>query len=158
MSSGSCPSISARIHLWDGFIHSPASCSVKPTTIHSVTVNVTVSKDSNGEKMFAMSAGSQVSLDFGIDICGWISLNANKTCGNTTELSLAFAESPSLCARYQTTQVRLRLKTAKMHSVSVFQEGRRGTACQTRGSVVDCRFLVIRALSPVTVITAATGA
>ncbi|KAL1594628.1 hypothetical protein SLS60_010389 [Paraconiothyrium brasiliense] len=47
------------------------------------------------ENVIFMSASSQVSLDFGVEVGGWISLNVNTTSTSTPQLSLAFAESPS---------------------------------------------------------------
>ncbi|KAJ4289803.1 hypothetical protein N0V90_011134 [Kalmusia sp. IMI 367209] len=82
-------------NLWDTFIHSPASRQVRPTAIYTKSGNVTISKDINGEYVLLMSPASQVSLDFGVEVGGWISLNANTTSASTPQLSLAFAESPS---------------------------------------------------------------
>ncbi|KAF1977409.1 alpha-L-rhamnosidase [Bimuria novae-zelandiae CBS 107.79] len=80
---------------WQAFIHSPASRHVQPTAIHAKSGNVIASKDRNGSYVLAMSAGSQISLDFGVEVGGWISLNANSDSHETSQLSLAFAESPS---------------------------------------------------------------
>lgn len=80
---------------WDVFIHSPASRHVKPATIHTKSGTITIDKNGNGENVFVMSASSQVSLDFGIEVGGWISLRVNTASSSTPQFSLGFAESPS---------------------------------------------------------------
>ncbi|KAJ4359460.1 uncharacterized protein N0V89_000013 [Didymosphaeria variabile] len=87
--------VAAASNPWETFIHSPASRHVKPTAIHSKSENVTVFKHSNSENVLFMPACSQVSLDFGAEVGGWISLNVNTPSTSTPQLSLAFAESPS---------------------------------------------------------------
>src|SRR5690242_8428206 len=81
---------------WDAYNYSPASRSVRPVAVHSQSGNVTTSKTYNGT--YTLPPGSRLSLDFGIEVGGWVSFSVETTSlANTSapQLSLAFAESPS---------------------------------------------------------------
>lgn len=80
---------------WDTFIHSPTSKHIKPKVLYAKSGHVVTSKDNNGEYILTMSPGSQVSLDFGVEVGGWMSLNANTKSNSSGQFSLAFSESPS---------------------------------------------------------------
>ncbi|KAF2628344.1 glycoside hydrolase family 78 protein [Macroventuria anomochaeta] len=81
---------------WDAYNYSPASRTVKPVAVHSQSGNVTTSVGTDGT--YHLTSGSRISLDFGVEVGGWINLNAivaNYTNTSTPQLSLAFAESPA---------------------------------------------------------------
>lgn len=81
---------------WDHYNYSPASRTVKPVTVHSQSGNVTTSPTTNGT--YRLTPGSRISLDFGVEVGGWISLDADvahEKNTSTPQLSLAFAESPA---------------------------------------------------------------
>ena len=80
---------------WDAYNYSPASRTVKPIAVHSQSGNVTTSVSYNGT--FHLPPGSRISLDFGVEVGGWVSFNANiaNYTNTTPQLSLAFAESPA---------------------------------------------------------------
>ncbi|KAF1927702.1 glycoside hydrolase family 78 protein [Didymella exigua CBS 183.55] len=81
---------------WDNYNYSPASRTVKPVAVHSHHGNVSISHSTSD--MYQLASGSRISLDFGVEVGGWISLNANVAHGGNSsspQLSLAFAESPS---------------------------------------------------------------
>ncbi|KAL1593415.1 hypothetical protein SLS59_009295 [Nothophoma quercina] len=81
---------------WDAYNHSPASRDVHPVAVYAQSGNVTTSPSTKGT--YHLAPDSHVSLDFGVEVGGWISFNANvHSSGNTTssQLSLAFAESPA---------------------------------------------------------------
>ncbi|KAJ4993334.1 glycoside hydrolase family 78 protein [Stagonosporopsis vannaccii] len=81
---------------WDAYNYSPASRSVNPVGVHSQSGNVTIPPIQNGT--YILSPGSRISLDFGVEVGGWISFNANTGSHaniSTPQLSLAFAESPA---------------------------------------------------------------
>ncbi|KAF2180157.1 glycoside hydrolase family 78 protein [Zopfia rhizophila CBS 207.26] len=80
---------------WESYIYSPPSRNVKPVSVHSVSGHAAVDQDVEGDRRIFLKPGSQISLDFGVEVGGWVSLNADATAG-PTQFSLAFAESPSL--------------------------------------------------------------
>lgn len=87
---------------WEAYIHSPASRNAVPVGIHSHSGSVNIASDADGLEDISMGPGGFVSLDFGVEVGGWLSLNAIVgTTGNAsmTHLSLAFAESPSFADR-----------------------------------------------------------
>ncbi|KAH7386073.1 bacterial alpha-L-rhamnosidase domain-containing protein [Pyrenochaeta sp. MPI-SDFR-AT-0127] len=87
---------------WDSYIFSPASRHVRPVSIHSRSGSVAVKSDSVGPQYLSLSAGSHISLDFGVEVGGWISLNVNvnsSTNASTPQFSLAFSESPAFANR-----------------------------------------------------------
>ncbi|KAF2251771.1 glycoside hydrolase family 78 protein [Trematosphaeria pertusa] len=79
---------------WDPFISSPAARHVQPVAVHASSGHVTITTAEHGHPHLSMAPGDQVSFDFGVEVGGWISLNANASAG-TPQFSLAFAESPS---------------------------------------------------------------
>lgn len=82
---------------WDSYNYSPASRTVKPVAVHSRQGNVSISNGASGT--YHLSTGSRISLDFGVEVGGWISLAATvarQANYSSTQLSLAFAESPAL--------------------------------------------------------------
>jgi hypothetical protein len=69
---------------------------VEPVALYSKSGNVTTSSGVNGT--YHLTPGSRISLDFGVEVGGWISFNTNiDSIANTSapQLSLAFAESPA---------------------------------------------------------------
>ncbi|KAJ4307702.1 hypothetical protein N0V94_009644, partial [Neodidymelliopsis sp. IMI 364377] len=81
---------------WDTYNYSPASRNVKPTTIHSQSGNVTILPGRDGN--YQLAPGSSISLDFGVEVGGWINLRArisNTSITPTPHFSLAFTESPA---------------------------------------------------------------
>ncbi|UPX17575.1 uncharacterized protein EKO05_0007920 [Ascochyta rabiei] len=85
-----------RTEQWDAYNYSPATRNIKPATIHSQSGNITASLDKKGT--YYLGPGSRVSLDFGIEVGGWISFNADRGSNTNTSasyISLAFAESPA---------------------------------------------------------------
>ncbi|KAH7092119.1 bacterial alpha-L-rhamnosidase domain-containing protein [Paraphoma chrysanthemicola] len=82
---------------WDSYIYSPASRNVKPAAIHSLQSPVIVT-GKTGDQGIALAAGGRISLDFGVEVGGWITLNADvsvNTNNSTPQFALAFAESPA---------------------------------------------------------------
>ncbi|KAH6625293.1 alpha-L-rhamnosidase [Boeremia exigua] len=78
---------------WHAYNYSPASRTVSPVAVHSQFGNVSTY---NGTHYLA--PGSRISLDFGVEVGGWISFGAStvdSTNASTPHLSLAFAESPA---------------------------------------------------------------
>ncbi|CAO2651846.1 Nn.00g001290.m01.CDS01 [Neocucurbitaria sp. VM-36] len=87
---------------WDSYKYSPASRNVKPVSVHSHSGSLRVQSDDARPQHIVLSAGDQISLDFGIEVGGWISLNANirdGTNASAPQFSLAFAESPAFANR-----------------------------------------------------------
>ncbi|KAF1849471.1 glycoside hydrolase family 78 protein [Cucurbitaria berberidis CBS 394.84] len=87
---------------WNSYIHSPASRYVKPASVHSHSGSPSVISDDARPRHISLGAGDQISLDFGIEVGGWISLNANinnSTNASAPQFSLAFAESPAFANR-----------------------------------------------------------
>lgn len=81
---------------WDAYNYSPISRHVKPVTVHSKADNLTISSKDNGT--YHLAPGSRISLDFGVEVGGWVSFQAvvdSITNTSATQLSLAFAESPA---------------------------------------------------------------
>lgn len=79
---------------WQQFVFSPASRNPAPVAIHSVVGDASVVNSScSGRYVLHMRAGSRVSVDFGVEVGGHVSFNAQSE--GATPLSLAFAESPS---------------------------------------------------------------
>ncbi|CAG9998126.1 unnamed protein product [Clonostachys byssicola] len=78
---------------WTKYIHSPASRSVSPVGVHSIEGNASVRNCSSGRQVIRLEAGSRISLDFGVEVGGHVSLNARSA--SSSPLSLAYAESPS---------------------------------------------------------------
>ena len=81
---------------WDAYNYSPVSRHVKPVALHSRTGNLTISSKDNGT--YHLAPGSRISLDFGVEVGGWISFQViadSSANTSTTQLSLAFAESPA---------------------------------------------------------------
>ncbi|KAI8936150.1 hypothetical protein NX059_007645 [Plenodomus lindquistii] len=81
---------------WDAFNYSPASRNVEYISIFSKSGNVTSLSETNHG--LQLEPGSRVSLDFGVEVGGWISFRVdvgNLTNTTTPQLSLAFAESPA---------------------------------------------------------------
>ncbi|KAJ4376151.1 hypothetical protein N0V83_001432 [Neocucurbitaria cava] len=84
---------------WDSYIHGPKARQVKPISVHFQSSSLRVESDNAGPQHISLSAGDQISLDFGIEVGGWISLNANVHTRTTPQFSLAFAESPIFANR-----------------------------------------------------------
>ncbi|KAF9259566.1 Six-hairpin glycosidase [Marasmius fiardii PR-910] len=81
---------------WDVFNYAPASRVVRPVAVRrvggSVTgANNTVDGDGNGIAVLG-SQGSSITLDFGIEVGGLISMTLPNT--NTSSFALSFTESP----------------------------------------------------------------
>ncbi|KAF2028793.1 alpha-L-rhamnosidase [Setomelanomma holmii] len=82
---------------WDSCIHSPSSRHVKPASVHSIQSSVIVT-NTGDDQLISLSAGGRISLDFGIEVGGWIALTATVASGtnsSTPHFALAFAESPA---------------------------------------------------------------
>ncbi|KAF2449141.1 glycoside hydrolase family 78 protein [Karstenula rhodostoma CBS 690.94] len=136
---------------WDNFIYSPASRHVKPTIVHTKSEPITISKNNDGEIVYDIPAGSQVSLDFGIEVGGWISLHANTTSSNTPQLSLAFAESPSFVRAISDDTGSVATQDYDKALNLTLAEGSTWYRVPEERFRGGFRFLTIRALSEVTV-------
>lgn len=79
----------ASIPPWDEFIFSPSSRSPGPTAIHSILGDA--SATGNGTYTLTMTAGSRISMDFGVEVGGHVAFEL--LSASTAPLSLAFSES-----------------------------------------------------------------
>ncbi|KAI5119351.1 hypothetical protein M0805_004028 [Coniferiporia weirii] len=80
---------------WDAFNYAPDSRYVHPTAIYKSVGNIANAKElltSNGEATLSGN-GSYVSLDFGKEVGGLISMNLSPS-SDSSALSLSFSESP----------------------------------------------------------------
>lgn len=94
--------VASSANPWDSYIYSPSSRHVRPISIHFRSGPVTVRSENARPRHLSLNAGSLISLDFGVEVGGWISLNANvnsSTNASTPQFSLGFAESPAFANR-----------------------------------------------------------
>ncbi|KAI1497120.1 Six-hairpin glycosidase-like protein [Biscogniauxia marginata] len=75
---------------WEKYVLSPASRSPRPTSVHSISGPVVISSDQYGHTL-ALNNGSVVSMDFGLEVGGFVSFNVQGQ--SITPVSLAFSES-----------------------------------------------------------------
>uniref|UniRef100_D8Q5F2 Glycoside hydrolase family 78 protein n=1 Tax=Schizophyllum commune (strain H4-8 / FGSC 9210) TaxID=578458 RepID=D8Q5F2_SCHCM len=95
----SCATASAPSGPWDDFNYAPASRTVYPAGIHGTNGDV-----ENTDGLLSADAGSAtlsgtdawVTIDFGKEVGGVVSLVVDSVSGDDASLALAFAESPSL--------------------------------------------------------------
>lgn len=80
---------------WQKYIYSPKSRNVAPVSIHSVLGDAVITSGSDGY-VISMNAGAQISLDFGVEVGGLVSFTYANASSSGQQLSMAFAESPSL--------------------------------------------------------------
>ena len=80
---------------WRPYIFSPPTRNPSPKAVHSITGTASVD-GKDGNYTLHMSANSRITMDFGVEVGGWVSFRVQT--GSTTPLSLAFSES-SLFAR-----------------------------------------------------------
>ncbi|KAF2102781.1 Six-hairpin glycosidase [Rhizodiscina lignyota] len=79
---------------WEQYVYSPKFRSVAPASVKSISGDAVILSDEDGY-VLSMNSGSQVSLDFGVEVGGLISFSYNSTVSGGTQVSLAYAESPS---------------------------------------------------------------
>lgn len=88
--------------VWESYIHSPTSRQVKPVAIYTQSGAANITSNDEGSQHISLGPGGFVSLDFGVEVGGWISFNTNvdeSINATSSHLSLAFAESPAFANR-----------------------------------------------------------
>ncbi|PCH42963.1 glycoside hydrolase family 78 protein [Wolfiporia cocos MD-104 SS10] len=85
---------------WDAFNLAPDSRTVYPRSVHGINGTVTDAHSllSNGSATLAAN-GSFVTLDFGYEVGGWISLNFDNV-SDSSSIALSFTESPVFIRPY----------------------------------------------------------
>lgn len=81
---------------WESYILSPSSRTVRPVNVSVQGGDHEVSSDAEGY-VLSLETGAQVSMDFGVEVGGLVTLNIETLAEGSEgpQLSLAFAESPA---------------------------------------------------------------
>lgn len=78
---------------WGKYIFSPSSRNPGPKTVHAIHGNAFAQHANDDSFVLHLSEGSLVSMDFGVEVGGYISFKVETE--SDTPLTLAFSESPS---------------------------------------------------------------
>ncbi|OAA58073.1 alpha-L-rhamnosidase [Niveomyces insectorum RCEF 264] len=92
-----CGTGSAFSRPWEKYIVAPSSRTPAPVAVHAIVGNAHVAGPP-GQYVLHLAAGSRVSLDFGVEVGGYLAFDVQAPPHSADELallSLAFCESPS---------------------------------------------------------------
>ena len=78
---------------WEKYILSPLTRNPGPKAVHAIQGNASTQQVNDDSFVLHLSEGSHVSMDFGVEVGGYISFEVESE--SDTPLSLAFAESPT---------------------------------------------------------------
>lgn len=78
---------------WTKYVLSPATRTLAPSSVYETVGDVTIRNCTSRGPVLHMSAGSRVSVDFGVEVGGHVTFNVDSD--STAPLSLAYSESPA---------------------------------------------------------------